>query len=139
MSAQPEVFEGSCFCRKVIYRARGPLGTMDNCHCTDCRKSHAAAFATYIEIPRAALEFVSGQEEMTTYAAPSGTRRSFCRACGSNILCWVEGDPTVEIAAGSLDTPITARPRSHIFVRSKVSWFDIQDGMPQYQGYRRDG
>ena len=138
MSAAPEIYEGSCLCRRVVYRARGPLGVMDNCHCTDCRKSHGAAFATYIEVPWTALEFASGKEELTTYVAATGTRRSFCGTCGATLICWVEGDPTVEIAAGTLDTPIDARPQSHIFVRSKVSWFEIQDGMPQYQTYRSE-
>lgn len=136
MSAAEAIYEGSCLCGGVRYRARGPLGVMDNCHCTDCRKSHGAAFATYIEVPRTAMEIVTGKENLTTFTAESGTKRSFCRTCGSTLLCWVEGDPVVEIAAGTLDTPVAERPRSHIYVRSKVSWFDIQDGMPQHQADR---
>lgn len=138
MSAGPEIYEGSCLCRGVTYQARGPLGVMDNCHCTDCRKSHGAAFATYIEVPWTAFEFASGKDRLETYTTASGTRRSFCRTCGSTLVCWSDGGATVEIAAGTLDTPIAARPQSHIFVRSKVSWFDIQDGMPQHQTYRNE-
>ena len=40
---------------------------------------------------------------------------------------------SIEIAAATLDTPLSLRPEYHIYVRSKVSWFDIQDGKPQHQ------
>jgi len=136
MSIASETYQGSCLCGKVTYRAHGPLGRMDNCHCTDCRKSHGAAFATYVEAPWKGFEWLSGKDVLKTYTAASGTRRSFCRICGSTLICWVDRDPTVEIAAGTLDTPIRSRIEAHIFVRSKVPWFDIQDGMPQYQTTR---
>lgn len=136
MDTTTDTYDGSCLCGQVRYRARGPLGAMDNCHCTDCRKSHGAAFATYIEVPWKSLEWLAGADRLETYTAGTGTRRSFCRTCGSTLTCWVEGDPVAEIAAATLDTPIRQRPRSHTFVRSKVSWFDIQDGVPQFQTTR---
>jgi hypothetical protein len=109
---------------------------MDHCHCVHCRKSHGAAFATYVEVPKEALELVSGRDEMTTFTADTGTRRSFCRTCGATLLCFVDGDPIVEVAAGTFDTPIGAKPRSHIFVRSRADWFDIRDEAPQFQTTR---
>ncbi len=131
------VYEGSCLCGKVRYRVRAPLGAMDNCHCTDCRKSHGAAYATYIDASRSRFEVEDGAETLVTYTAASGTKRSFCRTCGSTLFCWVDAEPeNIEIAAATLDTPMTDRPRSHSFVRSKVSWLDIEDGMPQYDAAR---
>jgi hypothetical protein len=107
---------------------------MDHCHCTDCRKSHAAAFATYIEVPRENFRFLSGGDQLTTFAAETGTRRSFCRSCGSIVTCaWTEGDREgIEISASLLDTPIDIKPQSHAFVRSKASWFDIRDDLPRF-------
>jgi hypothetical protein len=134
MASATESYEGSCLCGAVRYRVSGPFGEMDNCHCTDCRKSHGAAFATYLEVPWKGLEFLSGREKLETFRAGSGTKRSFCRTCGSTLICWSDDDKEiVEIAAGTLDTPTTRRPRSHIFVRSKVPWYDILDGAPQFQ------
>ena len=37
------------------------------------------------------------------------------------------------IAAATLDTPIDLRPEYHIYVRSKASWYDINDGKPQHE------
>ena len=136
MSEIPEVLEGSCHCGRVRYRARGPWGEMDNCHCVHCRKSHGAAFATYIEARRDRFEWTSGADNLESYTADTGTKRSFCRTCGSTLICWTEADAVLEIAAGTLDTPVSYRPRSHIFVRSKASWFDILDDAPQYRTNR---
>jgi hypothetical protein len=138
MTAESRTFDGSCFCGKVRYRVAGPLGVMSNCHCTDCRKSHAAAFATYIDAPRKDFAFLQGEDHLATFEAPSGTKRSFCRTCGSIVVCFVDSDPkTIEIAAATLDTPFDKRPEYHIFVRSKVAWYDIQDGRPQHQAYSK--
>ncbi len=133
MATREEMHEGSCFCRRVRYRIAGPLGSMMNCHCTDCRKSHGAAFATYIDVPWKNFKFLQGEDNLTTFTAETGTKRSFCRTCGTIVTCWSEGDKeTLEISASSLDTPTDKRPEYHIFVRSKASWYDIKDGRPQH-------
>src|SRR5262249_9706792 len=68
-----------------------------------------------------------------TFTAATGTKRSFCPTCGSTLICWVDYDPgVIEVAAGTLDTPIDARIASHTFMRSKVSWHDIGDRAPQF-------
>ncbi|MEE9218934.1 MAG: GFA family protein [Acidobacteriota bacterium] len=133
MAAAEQIYEGSCLCGKVRYRIAGKPGPLSNCHCTDCRKSHGAAFATYLDVPRNQLTFLQGEAELQTFRAESGTKRSFCRTCGSIIRCWSDDDPNLmEIAAGTLDTRLDQKPLSHIWVRSKVPWYEIQDGQPQH-------
>ena len=137
MNDMPDILEGSCLCGRVRYRVRAPRGEMDHCHCVHCRKSHGAAFATYIEARSEAFEWIAGRENLETYMADTGTKRSFCVTCGSTLTCWTDADPAVlEVAAGTLDTPVTMRARSHIFVRSKAPWFDILDDVPQYRTCR---
>ncbi len=133
MTAAKQTYEGSCQCGRVRYRLDGPLSNMSNCHCTDCRKNSGAAFVTYVEASKRAFSYVKGGDLVQTYQAESGTKRAFCRQCGSTISCFVEGDDLIEIAAATLDTPIDLRPEYHIYVRSKVSWYDIRDGKPQHQ------
>ena len=129
--------EGSCLCGQVRYRIEGPVSNMSNCHCTDCRKHSGAAFVTFVEAQKQALKYVSGEDRLTTHEAASGTKRRFCRNCGSSLVCFVDSDDLVEIDAATLDTPLSLRPEYHIFVRSKVSWFDIQDGKPQHEATSR--
>ena len=132
MSASRQVHEGSCQCGRVRYKVEGPLSNMSNCHCTDCRKNSGAAFVTYVEAPKSAFTYVKGADLVQNYKADSGTKRAFCRQCGSTLGCFVDNDDLMEIAAATLDTPIDLRPEYHIFVRSKVSWYDIEDGRPQF-------
>jgi hypothetical protein len=134
MTASKETdHEGSCLCGRVRYRVEGAVGNMSNCHCTDCRKNSGAAFVTYVEAPKRAFGYTKGADLIQTHQAESGTKRAFCRQCGSTLACYVDGDDLIEIAAATLDTPLSLRPEYHIYVRSKVSWYDIQDGKPQHQ------
>ena len=129
-------YEGSCACGRVRFRTAGPFGTMSHCHCTDCRKSHGAAFATYIGVARERFTLSSGAEDLSGWTTETGTRRNFCRACGSNITCTVPSEPVmVYVTAATFDTPLDRRPEYHIFVRSRVPWYEIRDGLPQHQAY----
>ena len=137
MTAATAKHEGSCLCGRVRYEVAGELGNMSNCFCTDCRKSHAAPFATYIDAPRPGFKFVKGEDNLTTWQCESGTKRSFCKSCGSIVVCFVDSDPkTIEISAATVDTPFDKKPEYHIFVRSKVAWYDILDGKPQHKAYQ---
>jgi hypothetical protein len=136
MERTQDVHEGSCCCGRVRYRMQGPFGTFSHCHCTDCRKTHGAAFATYIGVERARFGFLSGEGELAGHVTDTGTRRNFCRRCGSTLTCTVTSEPdAVYVATGTLDTPLLLKPEYHIYVRSKVPWIEILDGLPQHQAF----
>ncbi len=133
MQSREERFEGSCLCQRVLDKVSGPLGPMENCYCTDCRKAHAAAFGTFIDVPKAKFSYVRGETNLEQYEADNGAIRSFCRTCGS-LLTWERNPEWVTITVATLDTlPMGRKPEHHIFVRSKVPWYEIQDGCPQYE------
>jgi len=139
MPAGQTTHRGSCLCGRVTFEVKGPIGPMSNCHCTDCRKSHAAAFATYIDVPKDTFTFTKGEEHLQTYKVASGTKRSFCRSCGTIVTCWSDGENKfLEISASALDTPTDLKPVYHGFVRSKASWYDILDKVPQYKTNKSD-
>jgi len=50
---------GSCLCGTVRWKMEGPYERMSHCHCSMCRKSHAAPFATYIVVARDRFAFVA--------------------------------------------------------------------------------
>ena len=133
MTPKGTMYRGSCLCGAVHYQVRGTIGPMANCYCTDCQKSHGAAFASYIDVPRDGFAFLKGANHVHTYKAASDTKRSFCRTCGSIVICWAEADNYVGISAATLDTPIALTPAYHCFVRSKPSWYEILDSAPQYE------
>ena len=134
------VHEGSCLCRRVQYRAIGPLGSMGNCYCTDCRKTHSAVFATFIGVPESRFTYRKGEGELRRYAVRPGVVRTFCGNC-SSIITWEspEEPGVVFLAAATLDTLLERTPEYHIFAGSKPAWYEIRDSEPQYETHRPPG
>src|SRR6266850_144945 len=93
MHAREEVFEGSCLCGAVRYRIAGRPGEMWHCHCTDCRKSHGAAFSSSVQVDRGNFKLICGDDRLVTYEAKTGTTRSFCGRCGSNVSGTIKSEP----------------------------------------------
>jgi hypothetical protein len=125
---------GSCLCGTVRWDVQPPFTRMVNCHCSMCRKAHAAAFATYIIAPLEQFRWLAGESAVTGYWSSPNLQRAFCSHCGS-VVPGTHNGPNVEIPAGCLDEDPGARPMWHIFVADKAPWYDITDGLPQHAHY----
>ncbi len=76
------------------------------------------------------------------YRSSAVAQRGFCATCGSPIAFLYDALPDVWISIGSLDYPadwpLTKHAlwgqTIHLQVDSKVSWLDINDGLPQRTG-----
>lgn len=130
-----ECWEGSCLCGRVRYRAMAPLTEMVHCHCSDCRKRHGAAFATHVGVAKERFTVVRGEEALHTYVTRRGVSRRFCSVCGSKILSSSPQWEEVYFTAGTLESLLVGVEQLHVFVRSKVPWYDILDGSPQHEEY----
>lgn len=127
---------GGCLCGAIRYAVRGAVGPIDHCHCSMCRRSHGAPFATFGRIRRAELEITAGAELLTSYASSAMVGRSFCARCGSRLFFRHAALPDHEfVAIGSLDDDTDVKVEAHIFAGSKARWYTIQDGLPQHEGY----
>ena len=127
---------GSCLCGTVQFESNGPLEAIDHCHCSMCRRSHGAAFATYGRVSKANYRITSGEEHLKDYASSDVVTRSFCDRCGSSLLFQHSAMPDFNfIPVGTLDDDPGARPEAHIFVGSKASWYEIMDDLPQHEAY----
>jgi hypothetical protein len=121
---------GSCLCGAVSYEITGSFRLIGNCHCSMCRKSHGAAFATWGIIEPDQFMWTFGEEFVQKYQSSPERQRCFCRKCGSPLVSMHSG--TVgEVVVGTLDNDPGTRPREHIFVRSKAPWYEITDALPQ--------
>lgn len=130
-----DVFSGQCLCGGVRYEIVDFVThSIANCHCSMCRKFHGAAFATYGSVKREHFTWVAGEELLTSYQAPNGTVRRFCSQCGSSLtFAPLKHDGSmVEIALGTLNTPIPYRANAHIYCAYKANWHAITDGVSQY-------
>jgi hypothetical protein len=116
----------------VRYEVIGSFKFMGNCHCSICRKSHGAAFATWGIIDPDQFRWTSGEQFVQGYESSPGRQRRFCVKCGCPLVSSHSG-AVGEVVAGSLDDAPGVRPREHIFVGSKASWYEIADTLPQFE------
>ena len=133
------MLNGSCLCRAVRYRIEGPVSAASHCHCSQCRKAHGAAFASYGHVRYADFRVTTGAEAIASYQASPHAIRTFCRRCGSNLQWRPTGNAEYfALALGTLDDDPGIRAERHIFVASKAPWYAIADDLVQYAAYPGD-
>ncbi len=127
---------GSCLCGGVQYEISGPLTGALNCHCSTCRKAHAAAFRSRARVEAADFRWVQGEQLVTYYQSSPGTHRGFCCVCGTALLSRFDFDKSAYgLPLGPLDDDPGIKPEHHVFVGSKAPWHDITDDLPQFEGF----
>ena len=129
------MIRGSCLCGDVRWEADGELDVMTHCHCGRCRKTHGAAYATYVMGDAEAFRLVHGRERLVRYESSPGFFRPFCGRCGSVVPDGQPWEGRVFMPAGPLDDDPGVRPVAHIFVASKPPWFEIRDALPRFDAY----
>ncbi len=127
---------GSCGCGAVRYEVTTPFVEMHHCHCSKCRKSHGAAFATYASTQAAGVHVVQGAEALRDFRSSPAVTRRFCATCGANVFFTATPFPDfVWIAAGTLDGEPGIRPGANAFVASRAEWYTVSDDLPRFDEY----
>ncbi|MEH6592493.1 MAG: GFA family protein [Halioglobus sp.] len=127
------MIRGRCECGRVAYQVAGEIHDYSHCHCSQCRRLHGAAFASFAGVTREAFSYLPGKDAITSYGSSPSHKRVFCPNCGSNILVELESEPDdIYLAMGTLDGDLELPPGYHIYVGSKASWHNIGDKLPQY-------
>ena len=114
---------GRCMCGRVRFAARFPSRFCCHCHCESCRRSHSAAFVTWIGFRSEQVDVTAGVGDLQWYESSPGTRRSFCGVCGTKLFFesgrWA-GETHVALAA--FDDPVDRAPQGHVFHDERVAW-----------------
>ena len=129
------MIQGSCLCGKVRYELRGRAQFINHCHCSMCRKTHGAAFGSFLHADGRAFAWIEGSSEVRSYESSPGTFRAFCRNCGSGLPVLEDDGAHVTIPAGTLDDDPGVRPIVHIQTASKAPWYEIADQLPQFDEF----
>lgn len=131
-------YQGQCLCGGVQYEADKLGDKMGHCHCTMCQKFHGAAFATFGSVSKADFRWLKGEGLLRTYLADNGTKRKFCKQCGSSLIFESATDNgLVEFSLATLDVAPKLHPDAHIYTGSKTDWVNIEhDGLPKYLNAR---
>jgi len=83
--------------------------TVVNCHCERCRRSHAAAFASYVVVQTSGLQNLKGYDAVCVRSDKCGSMegsllRAFCGKCFASMATFQKVGSSVRISAGCLDT-----------------------------------
>ena len=133
------MIKGHCECGSVQYQVDAEINEYCHCHCSQCRRLHGSAFASFGGVPKAGFSYLSGETDISTYASSSTHDRVFCKVCGSNILTRLDDEPdTFYLAMGSVDGNPKCPPGYHIFVGSKAQWYELKDDFPRYDTLPED-
>jgi hypothetical protein len=115
------MIEGGCFCGRIRYQIDEGTYRAVNCHCTMCRRLHAAPYVTWLVVPSQHFKYtevVPDELESSLH----GTRY-FCAACGTHLACTNDGHPDiVDVTVGSLDRPEVHAPDLDVFTDTRLEW-----------------
>jgi len=137
--------QGECLCGQVTYKYEGEIGAVLNCHCTECRRWHGAAYRTRTVGRKSDFVWLKGENLVTRYDGQPNSIKTFCRVCGSSLISlYKEKSELIGLPLGGVtfdaesdaesDAEMKSlKPVCHIFVGSKSSWHDISDDLPQYK------
>lgn len=127
------MFKGRCECGLVQYQVDGEIQDLSHCHCSQCRRLHGAAYATFAGIHRNTFRYIAGAADVEVYSSSDTMDRVFCRQCGSNILA--DYKPEAEflyVCMGTVDGNPPRPSGYHQFVGSKAAWHEITDDLEQH-------
>ena len=128
------MIHGHCECGRVQYEVDGAINDFSHCHCSQCRRLHGAAFASFAGVAADRFRYISGESETRSYASSQSSERVFCGNCGSNILVAVDEEPeSLYLSMSAIDGNPPHPPGYHIYVGSKAAWYEINDDLAQYE------
>ena len=131
-----KTLHGGCLCSAVEYCTPDDFKYAGYCHCADCQKFSGSLFNAFGGVPRQAFTVIRGAEHIKRFAKNADSLLCFCAICGSSLFADKPTKGMVHIRLGSLRDRPSLAPQFHQFVRDKAPWYQITDGLPQYDFQR---
>lgn len=134
MTASPQTpLSGGCGCGAVTFEVRAPFESSRYCHCHRCQHRTGASGGASARVPRAAVEFTGGAEQIRSWEPEGGMPKAYCALCGSHLFSGSLAEDFISIRLGAVEGDPGIRPEYHQWVSSAAVWEDIPaDGLPRY-------
>lgn len=130
-----ETIRGSCLCSAVQFELTPPSKFCAHCHCTMCRRAHAAPVVTWTGVLESQFRLTAGENVLGRHASSPEAVRSFCTVCGTPLLFQSSRWPgEVHVATAALLDPPDKQPSLHVFWDDRARWHALDDGLPKYGG-----
>ena len=124
------IHRGGCHCGQLRYQFGAPLNDIAHCHCSDCRRTTGGILTTWLTVPLASFQWLSGTPH--SYASTATCLRSFCPNCGAQLTLFSQLSPhSLDISVATLDHPEQAPADRHIWVQSRLSWLQVDPQLPE--------
>jgi hypothetical protein len=131
----PHSVKGQCYCTAIQFKITFPTIFSSHCHCEDCRKSHGAAFVTWVGAHKDRFEILSGENKIRKYESHPGIFWEFCTDCGTSLFYESNEYPDeIDVVVASLTGPLDRKPNAHVSFEEKVEWIEIKDTLPHCRG-----
>jgi hypothetical protein len=130
--------EGGCACGAVRYRLASAPMFVHCCHCRDCQRQTGSAFVINALIETDRIIRLAGDPAPVPVPTDSGRPHDIwrCPACQTALWSDYGGRPALRfVRVGTLDEPAALPPDVHIYVRSKLPWVALPEGVPAFEVY----
>lgn len=127
---------GRCDCGAVRFHFDSKVGSLKVCHCSQCRRMSGMFWAGFA-VPASAIVFDT-DEGLRWYESSDWAKRGFCNRCGSSLFYKLNDGNQYEVAPGCIDGDLGTKIDGHIFVADKGDYYDLTDGLPQFEAVPSD-
>ena len=128
---------GSCLCGAVRFEIDVPACWAWHDHSSASRRTHGAAYATYVGAWKSRFRMIEGEEGVRRFDEPeSGATRSFCARCGTPLFYERRRAPKmVNIPRALFETRVGREPRYHIAIDQLRDWAYAGEKLGPLKGF----
>jgi hypothetical protein len=133
-----EQMEGGCACGALRYRLESRPMFVNCCHCRDCQRQTGSAFVINAVMETDRVSVLRGAPAPFPMPTESGLPHRIDRCPNCAAAAWSEYGGMVAlrfVRVATLDDPAWVVPDAHIYVRSKLPWVKLPEGVPSFDAY----
>ena len=112
---------GSCLCGARRYEIEGDLDGVWVCHCSLCRKATGSVGNAILIVPKARFRWLAGADHAETFVLRPTYTVARCRTCGTPLPAEEDAN-YIYVTAGTLNEPLGAGIKTHLFCASRADW-----------------